>query len=157
MKKQPATEKSVKSSVNLLSVSPAAEDHVSLERIVAEPEWANYSGAKWTLHWSATLGSALTVLRQCPVPIVICERDLSGSSWKDLLRETAAMPDAPYVIVTSRLADHQLWGEALNLGAYDVLAKPFDVHEVIRIVSLAWIHWHERRAKVPARTMTCVA
>ena len=30
------------------------------------------------------------------------------------------------------------------IGAYDVLAKPFDTTEVIRIVSGAWRHWLER-------------
>jgi hypothetical protein len=35
--------------------------------------------------------------------------------------------------------------EALNVGAYDVLSKPFNRTEVIRIVSLAWLHWEERR------------
>jgi len=36
--------------------------------------------------------------------------------------------------VTSRLADERLWAEALNLGAYDVLAKPFDSTEAMRVV-----------------------
>ena len=31
----------------------------------------------------------------------------------------------------------------LNLGAYDVLSKPFDRAEVLRIISLAWLHWKE--------------
>jgi DNA-binding response OmpR family regulator len=35
------------------------------------------------------------------------------------------------------LADDYLWSEALNLGAYDVLAKPFDVEEVVRTVDAA--------------------
>jgi DNA-binding response OmpR family regulator len=61
-----------------------------------------------------------------------------------LLAEVSTLPDAPLLIVTSRLADEQLWAEALNLGAYDVLAKPFDTEEVIRVLSLAWLHWkHE--------------
>src|SRR5438552_14250965 len=28
----------------------------------------------------------------------------------------------PFLIVTSRVADHSLWAEVLNLGGYDVLA-----------------------------------
>jgi DNA-binding NtrC family response regulator len=51
--------------------------------------------------------------------------------------------DAPALIVTCRLADERLWAEALNLGAYDVLAKPFDRDEVLRSVSLAWLNWHQ--------------
>jgi FixJ family two-component response regulator len=56
-----------------------------------------------------------------------------------------AMPNAPSLIVTSRLADDRLWAEALNLGAWDVLAKPFHVTEVIRSIRSAWQHWHDER------------
>ena len=48
--------------------------------------------------------------------------------------------------MTSRLADDRLWSEALNLGAYDVLAKPYDPDEVLRVLDLAWIRWVERSA-----------
>jgi FixJ family two-component response regulator len=42
------------------------------------------------------------------------------------------------LIVTSGLADAHLWAEVLNLGGYDVLAKPFDDQEVQRVVAGAW-------------------
>ena len=48
------------------------------------------------------------------------------------------------MIVTSRSADERLWVEALNLGAYDVLAKPFDRDEVLRSVSMAWLNWNRK-------------
>jgi len=54
--------------------------------------------------------------------------------------------DQPELIVTSRLADDRLWAEALNLGAYDVLAKPFNRDEVLRSLSLAWLSWHRKHA-----------
>jgi hypothetical protein len=37
----------------------------------------------------------------------------------------------------------------LNLGAYDVLAKPYDISEVVRVVSTAWITWRHRHAGPP--------
>jgi len=51
------------------------------------------------------------------------------------------------------VADEQLWAEALNLGAWDVLAKPFVRSEVIRSVKLAWDHWNYqiRMAATPMR------
>ena len=61
-----------------------------------------------------------------------------------MLREITRISHPPMLIVTSRTADDRLWAEALNLGAYDVLAKPFDQSEVTRVVSLAWLHWKER-------------
>jgi len=57
-----------------------------------------------------------------------------------VLAETLKLPDPPLLIVASRLADEYLWAEALNPGAYDVLAKPFDAEEVIRVLRSAWFH-----------------
>jgi CheY-like chemotaxis protein len=50
--------------------------------------------------------------------------------WISGIVHALCPPDPPMLIVTSRLADDYLWAEALNLGAYDVLAKPFDASEV---------------------------
>ena len=72
------------------------------------------------------------------------ERDLLSGTWKDVLEYTNSLPNAPSFIVASRLADEHLWAEALNLGAWDVLAKPFDRTEVIRSVRSAWQHWHHQ-------------
>ena len=52
----------------------------------------------------------------------------------------------PLQIVTSRLANDRLWAEALNLGAYDVLARPFDAAEVLRSVGMAWRRWQDSYA-----------
>jgi DNA-binding response OmpR family regulator len=49
------------------------------------------------------------------------------------------LPNPPPVIVTSIHADDQLWVEALNLGAHDLLAKPFDKAEVVRVLTFVWI------------------
>ena len=53
------------------------------------------------------------------------------------------MPAPPLLIVISQLADEHLWAEALNLGVYDVLAKPLDDIEIVRVLSLALNHRHE--------------
>jgi hypothetical protein len=34
-----------------------------------------------------------------------------------------------------------MWAEVLNLGAYDVLAQPFDPAEVFRVLTAAWQNW----------------
>jgi DNA-binding NtrC family response regulator len=127
----------------VLSLSPIEDDHNSLERI--------FSAFRWTMHRALTLPSAMSFLAERHAPVVICERDLAPGTWKDMLDGAVAMPQSPYVIVTSRLADEHLWTEALTVGAYDVLAKPFEREEVIRIVSLASRSWHDRhlRPRVP--------
>src|ERR1039457_7733253 len=70
--------------------------------------------------------------------------NLLPGSWTQLLAEIRLLSVSPFLIVTSRVADDYLWAEALNLGAYDVLAKPFDRTEVTRILSSAWLHWQQQ-------------
>ena len=52
--------------------------------------------------------------------------------------------------VASDRADERLWAEVLNYGAYDVLAKPFQPAEVLRIVSAAWRGWKQDIDRAPA-------
>jgi DNA-binding NtrC family response regulator len=134
--------------VTVLCVSPLAEDYFSLQ--------AFFNHSKWELHKADSLASALPVIRRREIGVVICERYLSqGNTWIDMLDELRLLQDAPPLIVTSRNADERLWAEALNLGAYDVLAKPFERKELVRSVSMAWLHWHHRRDRreAPDRVM----
>ncbi len=125
----------------ILLISPSEQDHTELQGILARPECGLDSGAKWELYPVPSLESAMSVLSQARFPIVITECDLIPGMWRDVLVETRRLRDPPLVIVTSLTADECLWAEALNLGAFDVLARPFDPGEVIRVLSFAWMHW----------------
>jgi len=127
----------------VLSVSPNHEDCASLEGIL---------DSQWTVIAGSTIASALSALREIPIPIVIYDCDVSSGSWSEMLERISLLPDPPLFIVTSRLADERLWAEALNLGAWDVLAKPFEADEVIRIVSIACQHWQDRHGVYNSRT-----
>src|ERR1039458_5525052 len=113
MKNQPTPETNSTRTMTVLSVSPLAEDYFSLQAI--------FSHSKRALYRADSLASALAIIRRWEIGVVICERNLSPGTWIDLLEELRPLPDAPPLIVTSRLADEKLWAEALNLGAYDVL------------------------------------
>ena len=126
--------------VTVLSVTPYDEDQSWLENIIRH--------SKWRLYRADRLHSALTVLRQHEVGVILSEDTLRPHSWTDMLDVIHHQEDAPAVIVTSRLADDRLWAEALRFGAYDVLAKPFKPDEVLRTVSLAWSNWHHRHEAV---------
>jgi len=131
----------------VLSVSALAEDHLSLQAIVGH--------STCTLFEADDCHSALSLLELHEIAVVLCEQDVMPGTWKNMLGSTNRLPNAPSLIVTSRLADDRLWVEALNLGAWDVLGKPFDRSEVIRSVKSAWQHWHHRNqmAAMPAKTM----
>jgi DNA-binding response OmpR family regulator len=135
--------------IRTLSVSPVEADHDALERLL--------SRRNWRIQRANSLISAAAKLRQSRVPVVVCERDLLPGTWREMLAEATRLPFPPFLIVTSRLADEHLWSEALNIGAYDVLAKPFDAREVVLVVSLAWLHWKDRYRLNPTKAAEVMA
>jgi len=122
--------------LRFLSVSPFPEDHLSLQSVVGH--------SKWVLVKADRLPTALGLLGEHDISVVLCERDLMPGTWTELLENIRDLSHPPSLIVTSRLADERLWVEALNLGAWDVLAKPFDPTEVLRSVKAAWQHWYHQ-------------
>jgi DNA-binding NtrC family response regulator len=143
MRKQPAIEHSSSTSVispaknvTVLSLSPHEIDHLSLQAIIGH--------SKWKLFTASDLASAVSLLHGHEISVLLCERDLRPGTWIDVLENIKFLPNAPSLIVASRLADDHLWAEALNLGAWDVLAKPFDHIGVIRSVKSAWQRWHDQ-------------
>jgi DNA-binding response OmpR family regulator len=100
--------------------------------------------SKWKLFTASDLASAVSSLQEHEISVLLCERDLRPDTWIDVLENIRFLPNPPSMIVASRLADDHLWAEALNLGAWDVLAKPFDHIGVIRSVKSAWQRWHDQ-------------
>lgn len=117
-------------------ISAIQQDHDFLRGVFAEEGW--------TFASARSLENPTTLLESAAV--LITERDLPVGSWKEVLEIARALPNRPLVIVVSTHADDCLWAEALNLGAYDVIAKPFDRAEVIRVLRSAWIHQHSSGA-----------
>ncbi len=66
--------------------------------------------------------------------VVLTEAALPDGSWLDALHLARECPREVEVIVTDPGADARFWAEALNLGAYDLLAQPFYEPEVRRIL-----------------------
>lgn len=128
---------------SILLVSPYAEDHLRIPRILADSTWRCCHCQNWQ--------QAAEVLERSRIGVVLCERDLTDGSWRDVLACAQSQLRPPSVIVCSHLADEVLWAEVLNLGGYDVLIKPFDCEEVLRVVNAAWSCWKWARSKERAR------
>lgn len=136
---------SAPTTIDVLAVMPAAEDRTALDRIL--------TGPAWSLRKATTLTSAVDQISKKHPPLILCSHDVEGASWKDVLDHIRGLAVSPLLVVASRMADEHLWAEALNLGAYDVLAMPFEASEVQRTLSLAWQRW--RKQQVPqANSMT---
>ena len=80
------------------------------------------------------LQHARAKLRQSRYAVILTEAGLPDGSWLDVLSLARGMAPGAEVIVTDPHADARFWAEALNLGAYDLLAQPFYESEVRRIL-----------------------
>ena len=130
--------------IAILSLSPSETDHTVLARTFRNSSLTMYPNYRLTLQPSPTLASTLALLRTQRIPIVLCDDDAYPDAWREILRACRVLPAPPCVIVTSRLAGDGLWMELLGEGAFDLLSKPFDPSEVMRIIHSAWVHWQNR-------------
>ena len=123
-----------------LLVSPDREDFRTLTMILEQDAW-RVRGVR-------SFREAIQILKHAEHPgVVACEGILPDGSWKDLYHFlSVSLPNPPPFIVFSRHADESLWAEVLNLGGYDVLAKPFESAEVHRVMNMARRHATETRA-----------
>jgi DNA-binding NtrC family response regulator len=75
-----------------------------------------------------------------PVSAIICEERLPDGTWLDVMNSVAKdSRRPPLLIVASRVADAALWGSVLNVGGYDLLAKPFNETEVQWVLESALV------------------
>ena len=129
-----------RSRTSLLAVSSAREEHRFLEQ--------TFRGTCWKLHEAESYGAALMTLCRERIRVVICQCSLPDGDWRDVLGQTAILPDAPRLIVTSPEPDDRLWAEVFNMGGYDVLTTPFDKSEVMWAVVAAWQSWETEWSRV---------
>jgi DNA-binding NtrC family response regulator len=151
MHRPPCSETSSAGTAKVLSVSPSKADHDLLCRILQQRSADVEPHSGWMVYPVASVTAAFEALAEQAIPIVISEAHLSAGTWQTLLDALSLLPEPPLLIVASRVADERLWSEALNLGAWDVLAKPFDAQEVVRVMETAWRHWNDRRKLRPIR------
>jgi len=81
-----------------------------------------------------TLQHARAKLLQEDYDVILTEAALPDGSWLDALHLARECPRELEVIVTDPHADARFWAEALNMGAFDLLAQPFYEPEVRRIL-----------------------
>ena len=120
----------------VLSISAVPEDYQALRTILNDP--------LWQVSKAGSCKSAIARLSRRHISVAVCECNLPDGSWRDILNHITELADPPVLIVTSRLADEHLWAEVLNLGGFDLLAKPFREWEVAYAIAAAC-----RRKNIP--------
>jgi DNA-binding NtrC family response regulator len=113
----------------VLFISPSADDASTVSQML--------DGVAIACEHVSTLNRARQKLEGEVFGVVLTEARLPDGNWADVVRMVAQAKRGPAVVVTDEMADTRFWLDALELGAYDVLPKPFCCGEVQRILANA--------------------
>jgi DNA-binding NtrC family response regulator len=116
--------------VKLVAITQNPDDAETLRQIAA--------GYGWRISTVGSSDAAIALLKKQPTPLVICDRDISGEAWRDVLAKVAALPQAVCVLLASRVVDDYLWNQVIRHHGYDVVVKPFQPEQLRRAVTFAW-------------------
>jgi DNA-binding NtrC family response regulator len=117
----------------ILVVSDTDAAHLAARRILEPNGWDVFSALNFE--------QSLVETQRRRMAVTLCEHELPCGRWTDLLQRSSSLAAPPRMVVFSRLTDERLWGEVLNVGAYDLLTFPFHRHELLRVASLAADSW----------------
>ena len=81
--------------------------------------------------------AALAALRDTPYDVVILDMKMPKKEGIEVLREIAAFPEPPQVIVMTGFQEVATAVEAMKLGAYDYLTKPTKIEELDILIEKA--------------------
>jgi hypothetical protein len=96
----------------------------------------------WKMHFASTGGEAWTLLNQLKAPIFLCDREVPGAEWRDVIQRMASSAHRCCAILLSSVVDDYLLDEVTHIGGYDVLSTPLRENDVSRVVRLAWSYWN---------------
>jgi two-component system, NtrC family, response regulator PilR len=91
----------------------------------------------WGVEAAATLGEARAAIQKSEPDLVLCDLMLPDGSGLDLLRDIKAQNPSIAVIMITAHTSTKSAVEALKSGAFDYIAKPFDIDEMKIIVGNA--------------------
>src|SRR5690349_13134502 len=101
--------------VKLVAITENSNDAKTLRQIA--------SNCGWKILIVESCGSAIASLNDQPTPLVICDRDLAGEDWRDVLVKITALPRAVCVLLASSVLDDYLWHDVIRHHGYDVVSK----------------------------------
>jgi DNA-binding NtrC family response regulator len=99
------------------------------------------STGEWDLVVARSVHEAIPLLIAQQFPIVLCDRDLPGSDWREVLAKIVESSPRSCFLLTSRVSDEYLWREVVAHGGYDVVVKPLEEDVVLQTLHRAWYYW----------------
>ncbi len=109
--------------------------------IVDDEEAARYGMARALKAYAVTEAGSVEAARhliaKARPDVILLDNNLPGKNGLEYLTELAAMENAPPVIMITAHGSERTAVEAIKAGAYDYLAKPFEVDELRLVVKNA--------------------
>lgn len=85
-----------------------------------------------------SFGQACRVLSQANPPLLVfTESELPDGDWSDVVSFSAGASSHVSVIVVGQEIDTRLYASAINIGALDFIAPPFDATDLAHVVRCA--------------------
>lgn len=72
--------------------------------------------------------------------VLLTNTKFRDGNWKVALEMSMRLRPQAALVVASRLADDELWLGVLELGAYDLILKPFRAADLCRVLQNAYLH-----------------
>lgn len=115
--------------ISILVVSSDIESRNSLRDILSREGWKTIP--------ASTVGECEEVFSNQTIDLVFCERGLADGTYRDIVAMTRSKSPGVRLVVTSRLADWEEYFEALDNGAFDLIASPSLAADIIRVIHQA--------------------
>jgi DNA-binding NtrC family response regulator len=93
---------------------------------------------------------ALARMRQCERDLVVLDYGLPGMDGLEALRRLKRLSPAAEVVMVSAHGTAETAEEAMRLGAFGYLPKPFDLVELSVVLDEAWIRTRRARRAGPS-------
>ncbi len=106
----------------------------------AERASALLEPAQIRIYHAARLEDAAARLKLTKSRVLLTDTAYKGGNWKDALQMAVRLRPPTALVVAARLANERLWIGVLELGAYDLIQKPFRADELRRILENAHRH-----------------
>ena len=129
----------------VLLASSREDDAAALQETFERSRWTSVVARDWS--------AALAAQEATNFPVVLCDRDLPGLSWKEGVRALMRTPRHPAIILLSDVADPYLWEALIQAGGFELLSRPLRRRETLGLVAFAHTHW---KTDWPDRTPTRV-
>ncbi|WP_457640269.1 sigma-54-dependent transcriptional regulator [Persephonella sp.] len=79
--------------------------------------------------------NAVEIIKEEQPDIVFLDISLQDADGMDILRSAVSLENRPYIVMISGHDEYNYLIEAMKLGAFDYIPKPFDINKIRKVIS----------------------